>query len=361
MNVVFDAERLRNPASGLGQFCRALGAALLAEQPAGATVTVIAPRKQLGTFGQGARHIETRWWHRFRSPATPDVWHATHQDAWIRPPRDVPVVLTIHDLNFLERADYSARRKALRLATVQRLVDRASVVSAISAYSASVVGEHLELRGRPVHVVHSGNPLDTLSGPAGAPTDRRLGALAGKRFFLAMGVLHPKKNVHTLLPVMREFPDSHLVLAGPANHPYAREVEQRAAALGVGDRVLIPGAVTDGDRRWLYEHCDALLFPSLSEGFGLPLVEAMSLGKPVFASRLTSLPEIGGDAARYFDSFDASSMAGTIRRGLDEYRSNPSRRSALIAHASRFSWARAARTYWHLYAEAAGDARARDR
>lgn len=354
MNVVFDAERLRNPASGLGQLCRALGEALLDERPAGATVTVIVPPAHAGTFGREARHIETRWWHRYRAPAVPDVWHATHQDVWIRPPRRVPMVLTIMDLNFLERADYSARRKALRLAAVQRLVDRASLVSAISAYSASVIRQHLHLRDRDVHVVHLGNPLEGATPRGGSPDDRRLASLAGTRFFLSMGVLHPKKNVHTLLPVMQRFPEWRLVLAGPDSHPYARDLSVQATALGVGDRLLMPGAVTDADRRWLYDHCGALLFPSLSEGFGLPVVEAMSAGKPVFASRLTSLPEVGGDAAWYFDSFDPDAMAATIRRGLAEHHADPVRPSKLVEHAAQFTWTRAADAFWQLYAEAAG-------
>lgn len=382
MNVVFDAERLRSPASGLGQVCRALGDALVAERPAGAQVTFIVPPARDGTFGPGARHVTTRWWHRYRAPVTPDVWHATHQDVWIRPPTGVPMVLTIMDLNFLERSDYSARRKRLRLAAVQRLVNRASLVSTISAYSASVIADHLDVGGREVHVVHLGNPLagrgerdgeghlgegrDETSDVAAdadgvAPEDGRLAALADERFFLAMGVVHPKKNVHTLVPVMQHFPEWRLVLAGPDGHPYAAEVAAQAEALGVADRVIMPGAVSDADRRWLYRHCRALLFPSLSEGFGLPLVEAMSVGKPVFASRLTSLPEIGGDAARYFTSFDAVSMAGTIRRGLEEFSADPSRRAQLVAHASGFTWPRAARAFWDLYAEAHRAARSGDR
>lgn len=352
MNVVFDAERLRSPASGLGQVCRALGDALMAERPDGARITFIVPPAHDGTFGPDARHVTTRWWHRYRAPVTPDVWHATHQDVWIRPPARVPLVLTIMDLNFLERADYSPRRKAMRLAAVQRLVNRASLVSTISAYSASVIAKHLDLRGRDAHVVHLGNPLGTQHGEVGAPGDARLAPLAGKPFFLAMGVVHPKKNVHTLLPVMPHFPEWRLVLAGPDNHSYAREIAAQAQALGVGDRVLVAGAVSDADRRWLYHHCAALLFPSLSEGFGLPIVEAMSAGKPVFASRLTSLPEIGGDAARYFESFDAVSMADTIRRGLAELHATPSRRAELVAHAAQFTWARAAGRFWRLYGKA---------
>ena len=74
----------------------------------------------------------------------------------------------------------------------------------------------------------------------------------------------------------------------------------------------------------------------------------MSVGKPVFASRLTSLPEVGGDAARYFDSFDPDAMADTVRRGLEEYGAEPSRRDALVAHAARFTWDAGGAAFWEI-------------
>jgi glycosyltransferase involved in cell wall biosynthesis len=77
----------------------------------------------------------------------------------------------------------------------------------------------------------------------------------------------------------------------------------------------------------------------------------MSVGKPAFLSKLTSLPEIGGQAAYYFDSFDADSMAETIKHGLADFDSHPHRPDELRAHASRYSWMRAATEYWSLYDE----------
>jgi glycosyltransferase involved in cell wall biosynthesis len=80
-------------------------------------------------------------------------------------------------------------------------------------------------------------------------------------------------------------------------------------------------------------------------------VEAMSAGKPAFLSRLTSLPEIGGDAAYYFDSFEPDSMIATVTRGLADFDTHPQRPEELRAYASRYSWMRAATEYWSLYDE----------
>ncbi|HET9426324.1 MAG TPA: glycosyltransferase family 1 protein [Gemmatimonadaceae bacterium] len=351
MNVVFDAERLRNPNSGLGQFCGALGQALLATKPDDTTLSFITPPAQLEAYGPRASTIPTAWWHRFRAPIAADVWHATHQDYWIRPPREARVVLSIMDLNFLERADYSAAKKARRLAAVQRKIDRASGIATISEFTAGVVRRQLQVPDIPLRVIHLGNPMHGMPSSPSRPADPRIAALTPGSFFVFVGVLHPKKNVHTLLPVLRSFPGMSLVLAGPDDHPYARGLRDTAIRLGIAERVIVPGPVDGPTKRWLYENSRALLFPSLSEGFGLPVVEAMSFGKPAFLSRLTSLPEIGGGVATYFDSFEPDAMGDVLRRGLEDYDRNPGRAGELRAHAARYSWTTAATAYWSLYAE----------
>jgi glycosyltransferase involved in cell wall biosynthesis len=347
MKVVFDAERLRNPNSGLGQFCRALGNALLAVRPPTDSLSFMVPPGCEGTFAAPAKR--TRWWMRYVTPSYADVWHAPHQDIWIRPPAAARLVLSIMDLNFLERAEYSDAKKARRLAAVQKKVDDADAIATISAFTADVVKKHLTIPDIPVRVIHLGNPLDGIAPLVGRPTE--FSGLAGRSFFLFVGVIHPKKNVKTLLPLLRAFPRMAMVMAGPNDHPYASEVRQAADELGVGDRLVIPGAVSDRAKLWLYEHCRALLFPSISEGFGLPVVEAMSVGKPAFLSRLTSLPEIGGDVAYYFDSFEPDAMAHVVQRGLEDFDGHPQRASELRAYASRYSWTTAATEYWALYDE----------
>jgi glycosyltransferase involved in cell wall biosynthesis len=345
MKVVFDAERLRNPNSGLGQFCRALGNSLVELTPPDSSLTFIVPPGMESTYA-GATAIPTKWWMRFQTPAYADVWHAPHQDVWIRPPAAARMVLSIMDLNFLERADYSAAKKARRLAAVQRKVDAADAIATISEFTASAVRKHLTVPDIPLRVIYLGNPMDgSLAKPDGWDPGWR------ESFFLFVGVLHPKKNVKALMPMMRAFPDMRLVVAGPNDTEYFGEVLKAAEETGLVGRILFTGAIDEGSKRWLYENCRALLFPSLSEGFGLPVVEAMSVGKPVFLSRSTSLPEIGGEAAYYFDSFDPDAMAATVRRGLADFDGHPQRPAELRAYASRFSWTRAATEYWALYDE----------
>jgi glycosyltransferase involved in cell wall biosynthesis len=283
---------------------------------------------------------------RIQTPTYADVWHAPHQDVWIRPPAGARLVLSIMDLNFLERAEYSDAKKARRLAAVQAKVDAADAIATISEFTASVVRKHLRVPDIPVRVIHLGNPMDGQPAPS-----KSMAGLAAGSFFLFVGVVHPKKNVATLVPMLRDFPDMKLVIAGDDRHAYRAEVLREAQSAGVTDRVIFAGPVDEPTKRWLYENCRALLFPSISDGFGLPVVEAMSVGKPAFLSRLTSLPEIGGNAAHYFDSFEPQAMAAAVKRGLADFDGHPQRPDELRAYASRYSWTRAATEYWTLYDE----------
>jgi glycosyltransferase involved in cell wall biosynthesis len=223
------------------------------------------------------------------------------------------------------------------------------MITTISDYTASVVRRHLRTGDTPVETVYLGNPLETTDTVTAAPAHAALRGVAGAPFFVFVGVLHPKKNVHVLVPLLREFPEHRLVLAGPNGGAYAAQVRDAARAQGVADRVLMPGPVDEATKRWLYVHGEGLLFPSLTEGFGLPVVEAMSLGKPVFLSRLSSLPEVGGPEAFYFDSFEAPHMAAVVSNGLQAFADDPNRAERSRSWAARFSWGRAAERYWMLY------------
>ncbi|MDE2161264.1 MAG: glycosyltransferase, partial [Burkholderiales bacterium] len=104
----------------------------------------------------------------------------------------------------------------------------------------------------------------------------------------------------------------------------------------------------DAQKAWAYARCSGFLFPSLAEGFGLPPIEAMHFGKPVFLARRSCLPEIGGDAADYFDDFEPAAMRAVVERGLRRA-AEPGRADAVRAHAARFDWDRAADDYLALY------------
>ena len=355
LTLFIDAERLRDLNSGLGQVCLHLSHELIRQQPAGWKLTFLVPRGQTGVFGAQVDYVEASWLRKIWLPGRFDVWHYLHQDSAYLPgvgqgpSSRGKLILTIHDLNFLERPDYSGAKKARKLAALQKRVDRADALTAISDYTASVVRQHLRLPDtQPVRVIANGVAVSERDLRADAPRPAFLAENAGP-FFLFVGVIHPKKNVHTLLPLLEAFPDYKLVLAGPDGHPYAQHVREQAKKLGVADRLLIPGAVDEQTKWWLYAHCETFLFPSLSEGFGLPVAEAMTFGRPVFISNLTSLPEVGGKEAYYFDDFEPESMAKVLHDGLHDFGQNSLRQERMRKRAAAFSWPDVAEQYWKLY------------
>lgn len=350
--LFIDAERLRDLNSGLGQVCLHFGHELVRQCPPNWKLTFLVPKGQAGIFGGSVDYVQAGWLRKLWIPGQFDVWHCLHQDsAYLPRAGQGKLVLTIHDLNFLARPDYTDAKKARKLTALQSRVDRAAALTTISEYTANEVRKHLTLAGNQLlTVIPNGVAIDPAQTPAFPSDDSPIRSLdGGLPFFLFVGVIHPKKNVHTLLPLLEAFPDYQLVLAGPDRHPYAQHIRQQAQNLGLTDRLLIPGAVSEADKRWLYAHCDAFLFPSLSEGFGLPVVEAMTFGKPVFIANLTSLPEVGGREAYYFENFEPEQMAKTLHDGLHDFQQNPLRQERMRKRAMQFTWSSVAGRYWAVY------------
>jgi len=352
-SLFIDTERMRDLNSGLGQVCLHLGQELVRQRPDRWRITFLVPKGKSGIFGNSVNYVEASWQRKLGISGRYDVWHCLHQDSSYLPfpllNGSAKLVLTIHDLNFLERSDYSATKKAQKLARLQRKVDGATAITTISNYTAQVVNGHLRIPpSKPIQVIPNGIAVN----PADAPAERPASLpdlLDQVPFFLFLGVIHPKKNVHTLLPLLEAFPDYQLVLAGPDGHSYAQHIREQAQKLAVTDRLIMPGAVDEAAKLWLYAHCEAFLFPSLSEGFGLPVAEAMTFGKPVFSSNLTSLPEVGGREAYYFENFEPESMAKIIHDGLHDFAQNPLRAERMKKRAAAYSWSMVASRYWEVY------------
>jgi glycosyltransferase involved in cell wall biosynthesis len=155
----------------------------------------------------------------------------------------------------------------------------------------------------------------------------------------------PNKNIAALIDLAANWREQRFVFAG-ADSPYVAEV-QRLLAEGRLDNVRLVIDIDEGEKAWLYAQCDAFLFPSWTEGFGLPPLEAMYFGKPVFLSRLTSLPEVGGDAAAYWDEFSPPSMRASIEATLAGWTAQDSARAR--ARAQTFTWQSCASEYLALY------------
>ena len=181
--------------------------------------------------------------------------------------------------------------------------------------------------------------------------------LVDKQFIMYVGRPTPHKNLERLIDafalLQETYPDLQLVLAGRKDANYRRIV--RMVKKRDLQHVVFTDFVTDGQLRWLYEHCAAYIFPSLSEGFGLPGLEAMNHGAPVVSSNATSLPEVHGEAAHYFDPLDVEDMARAIKDVLskDELRRELIKKGR--KQVAKYSWERMARQTLDVYNEVLGE------
>lgn len=356
-SVIVDLEKLKTLNSGLGRFSLYLAQALLEELPADIEPTFLLRPADARHFERRVRVIPARAWRkegvarlirpvlaRLGTSVPAHLWHSTNQMSKFLPlDPSVPIVLTVHDLNFLR--DGRPERIAKERRRLQRRLARAAAITAISQFVADDVRAAFDLRGKPVHVIRNGLP------PAPAPSPRRPSFMPEGPFLFAIGNMLQHKNFHILLDFMARLPAERLVIAGKKSTPYGVFLEREIAARGLPDRVILPGEVGDADRQWLYENCRALLFPSLTEGFGLPVLEAMQCGRPVFASRATSLPEVAGPLGFYWDGYEPDAMIAVFQAGMRTFEKEPGYAEKLRAHARTFSWRSAARGYVRVYQE----------
>lgn len=341
IRIGFDAERLKNPNSGLGKFCEYLGHALVQRDEF--QIQFFQKKKTGQYFPKPASYGYLYDHHKIMGvPADVAIWHSTHQLAKYLPTdRKIPVITTIHDLNFLH--DGSTKSKIKRkLARVQQLLDRSAALVYISEFTKSEVESQLDVKGLPSRVIYNGPAL-----PLQLPPD--MPAVRKKPFFFSVGLITAKKNFHVLLPLLKAFPDHEWIIAGDRSDAYAGLLVSEARKKGVGDRLVLTGVITEQEKVDYFRQCEAFLFPSLAEGFGLPALEALHFGKPVFLSPLGSLKEIGGASAFYFSDFSDEGVVSTVRNGLLDFCADSSRKLLMKERSALFSWNNAAASYTEMY------------
>jgi glycosyltransferase involved in cell wall biosynthesis len=198
--------------------------------------------------------------------------------------------------------------------------------------------------------------------PEFRPADREALAHARRtyglpeQFLIHVGTIEPRKNLARLAQALealrRDGLRMPLVVVGARGWLYD-DFFRQLDTLEVRRDVYFPGYVPAADLPLLYSAATAAVVPSVYEGFGLPVLEAMACGTPVAASQASSLPEVGGGAARYFDPYDVGAIAAALRAVCTDADLRAEMRAQGLAQAARFSWARAAEETMAVYARAA--------
>ncbi|HEX7844444.1 MAG TPA: glycosyltransferase family 1 protein [Chitinophagaceae bacterium] len=345
--IIFDCERMKFPDTGLYHYCLNLGRylekniSLLNEQlffytPAGG---------QSWSFNS-SNHITQNSLHKFVMPQLNDydIWHATYQCTNYMPFRNrkIKVVLSIHDLNFLydEKKTETKRQKYLR--HLQALINRADAIVCISEFSRKDVLKHCDTGNKPIHVIYNGTNM------LAAPRLNSNSYKPKRPFLFSIGVINRKKNFHVLLPLLQQNTMELLIAGKPDDGDYLSFINRQSRELGVESNVRLLGPVTETEKSWYFNNCRAFAFPSVSEGFGLPVTEAMSCGKPLFLSDRTVLPEIGGDVSFYFRDFNPDHIRQVFDNGMEQYKHR--RLSEQIKERGRnFNWHLSAQKYLDVY------------
>jgi glycosyltransferase involved in cell wall biosynthesis len=339
-SILFDAERMKYPHTGLYHFCLNLAKAIEHNLQSNEQLHCLVPQQEQHFFKHS---LTVKPWHKLFAPSKKiTIWHATHQGTNFWPSnKKTPVVLTIHDLNYYHDNNKSQEKKDAFLKDLQQKINKSQHLTFISNFTMQDCESLLTLGNKPCTVIHNGCNIQqvTIQQPAHKPT---------KPFLFTIGTIAEKKNFH-VLPALLVGNNYELIIAGiTQNKNYKQQIIEEATRLQVLDRVVFTGAVDEATKQWYFENCTAFVFPSLAEGFGLPVIEAMYFGKPVFLSTATSLPEIGGDAAYYFSNFEVTHMQSVLQNGLEDY-ANHNKKAMVQQRAAMFSWQYAALQYLEVY------------
>lgn len=342
--VLMTFDSMRFPNTGLHTFGDRLGQQIVRQGGAQFDLSAYVYPAQQGFLGAAVNYVRHSKLHRLWFPLRSRYALVHFTDQYCRfGPGQVKgkSILTIMDLNQIHELDAGSARLAKYMRRMQAKIAGADRIVAISQFVADDIAHHFpQARGK-LSVIHCGTDFTC------APIGHRPQYDPGGPFLFTIGMVCVKKNFHVLVPLLRNN-DRKLVIAGIVkDQAYRQKILDEAARHGVSDRVVITGPVSAHDKDWYYAHCEAFLFPSLAEGFGLPVLEAMHHGKPVFLSTLTSLPEVGGDAAYYFGDFEPDRMAQVLERGLADFACGGAERARRQAGA--FSWEKAGAAYLDLY------------
>lgn len=349
-DVLIDARMWGHP--GIGRYIRELAGQLGAGEP-GARIGYVLPR---GTDGPRAAAVVATdcpiygWREQYVMPRLAQDWRLLHVPHFNIPVlRRCATVVTIHDLIYVTEpgAAPSAAARAYADALIGQAVRRSRIVIAVSEATRADIVRRYRIDDRRVRVIHeAASPLF-----APAPGESRTGT--ERPYVLFVGTLKSHKNPLMLVEALdrvrrRSGSDIRLVIAGKID-PRQKALSDKVLA---AEFVSYAGAVTDEELARLYRGAHALVLPSFKEGFGLPALEAMACGTPVVLSDRTSLPEIGGDAALYFDPTQIDALEQVLYNVLTDQKLRKDLSEKGIRRARSFSWQQTARQTIDAYKDA---------
>lgn len=347
--IFLESHNIRNPYFGFGQFNMHLIEAL---------GKLDHDELELVVYGNNIDNLKktygTKFSYRKYSPLSRyrmlsirkkyDLWHSLNQNTKVEPFHDIPYLLTVHNITYIkDKKNYKNKEVHQRF---QQKLNRSTAITYISHYAKNSTHKFFEVPNVPEYVIYNGNPIKEVYLPHGF---QPLVSIK-KPFLFSIGEFTARKNFKSLLHMLSLLPEYNLILAGKNSTPNGDEIRKLITEKELKNRVFLVGKISEEEKKYYYKNCTAFVFPSLREGFGLPIVEAMRFGKPIFTSKNTSLPEIGGDLAFYWTSYEKEHMVEVFEKGIKKFENNAfSYREKLILRAESFDWDKAAKQYLEIY------------
>lgn len=371
MQIGLDAAALKNQPHGIGNYIKNLVLALPTVAPE-EQYSIFLPRRNIRQFSSltqrvclepcpSSRFFRVLW----EQAALPwilkvrkvDVFHGLASA--VPPQSTCPSVVTIHDLTtHIMPKQHTAGRSSYLRWMIPQSCRRADAIIAVSESTRRDLVSVLQVPSKKIVVIPLGvdDSFHKVLDPDVLFAVRRKYNLP-EEYILYLGVIEPRKNLGNLVRAYQQAADIHehvpLVLAGSLGwgyKPLLREITESP----VRDRVFLSGHIQQEDLAAVYSAASLFVYPSLYEGFGLPVLEAMACGTPVITSNIASLPEVAGEAAILVDPHSPHDIAEAIRRVLahPDLRQQLSQRGVLRARS--FRWDYTARQTHHVYAQLLG-------
>ena len=343
MKIALDATySLDRHLSGVGVYSREMLFGLARAHPESEFLFCYRPHRYVRSFSDGLPANSTRrlLWKGW--PRSPDLFHSLNQR--IDSTGFRRTVSTFHDL-FVLTGEYSTPEFRRRFAEQARLAaSRSDLIIAVSAFTAGQVRDLLKVEPGRIRVVHHG---------AHRPP-RVASASSREQMILFVGAIQHRKNLVRLVEAFERLAEGwKLVLAGSPGFG-ASEIQSRIEASSRRANIDVLGYITAEHLEDLYARASIFAFPSLDEGFGMPVLDAMARGVPVLTSNTSALPEISGDAALLVNPLETESIANSLRSLIENEHFRAELAAKGLAHSERFSWERATKQTWDVYRELAG-------
>jgi len=272
-------------------------------------------------------------------------------DGWLSLRTNVPSLPVIHDLNFFHNKQWVSNLPGIYYNFFfPRFINRAVRIATVSEYSAKDISSRFRIDRNLIDVVYNGAGADLKPVDAALAQKTRNIYTQGNPYFLFLGLVHPRKNLARIIEAFNIYKKNAgdnmcLFIAGSTKY-MSPDTKNAYLTSPYRENILFCGRLPESELHAVMGSASALIYASLFEGFGIPVIEAMSCGVPVITSDLTSMPEVGGEAAFYVNPYSAESIA----YGMSAIQNDEKLRNKLISlgleRKGQFSWEKTAALLW---------------